>query len=409
MFDFDEIIPREGSCCVKYDALNEYFGRTDLLPMWVADMDFKTPAFIVDALKKRLNHPVLGYPVLPENYFENIAKWVEDLHGWKTEPEWMRYIPGIVKGIGLALNVFMQAGDKVIIQTPVYHPFRIVPLCNGFDVVYNPLIPVYDTGKGDPAEICGEDRYRNLESYDMDFEQLESIIDDKTKVLILANPHNPVGICWKPETLRKLAEITSRRGILVISDEIHGEMALDGNIHTPFATVSEEAAMNSITFMAPTKTFNIAGVVSSYSIIPNPEIRERFYNFLDANELSSPDIFAPVATMAAYSSNGKCWRSTMLEYVRANIEYVNYYLISYVPEIKVVKPQASFLIWLDCRRLNMTQEELVEFMKDKAHLAVNDGMMFGIEGEGFIRMNVGCSRKVIYQALAQIRKAVEDN
>lgn len=281
-YNFDEIIERRGTNCVKYDTLKEQYGNGDLTPLWVADMDFRTPDFIVNAIKKRCEHEVFGYTFGSDSYFNSIIEWVNYKQNWKIKREWLSYIPGIVKGIGFVIQCFTKPGDKVIIQPPVYHPFRIVPESMKREVVYNPLKLVDGV-------------------YEMDFEQLESIIDEQCKVLILCNPHNPGGIVWKKDTLIKLADICAKHNLLVISDEIHAEMAYPQFTHHPFATVSEAAANCSITFMAPSKTFNIAGIVTSYSIVPNDKIRNEFYRFLEAGELGDGTIFAYTATEAAYT------------------------------------------------------------------------------------------------------------
>lgn len=386
-YNFDEIIDRKGTSCVKYDGLkNAYQGKENLIPLWVADMDFATPDFIVEALKKRCEHPVFGYTFDDDEYYESIQTWLDYKYHWKTEREWISYIPGIVKGIGLAVQCFTQPGDKVIIQPPVYHPFRLVPTRMGREVVYNPL---------------------KLEDgvYKMDFEQLESLIDKDCKMLILSNPHNPGGVVWEKEALVKLAQICSTHGILVISDEIHAEMTYPQFRHHPFATVSEEAAACSVTFMAPSKTFNIAGIVSSYALVPDSRIREKFYSFLEAGELNAGTIFAFTATKAAYTYGAE-WLQQMRSYVIENVNFVDEYLKKNIPQIKVYRPQASFLVWLDCRKLKLAQPELVQLFEDKAGLALNDGTMFGKEGEGFMRLNIGCPRSILNQALESLKKAI---
>ena len=370
---FDTLIDRRGSGALKTDALRERFpvyrnedGRDDLLPMWVADMDFATPDFILDAIRQRLEHPVLGYTIEPADYRPAIIDWISSHHQWQIQPEWISYIPGVVKGIGTALNIFTKPGDSVAIMEPVYHIFRQVIEGNGRKVV---------GGKeGSPS------------------------------VFLLSNPHNPIGICWSREWLQELARYCYEHHILVISDEIHADLALFGHKHIPFASVSEEAAMNSITFMAPTKTFNMAGIISAYSIIPNPAIRERYYQWLDTNELSEPNIFAPIATIAAYRK-GEPWRQQMIHYIEQNILFAEQYLAQHLPQVKVVRPEASFLLWLDCRALGLSHEALIDLFVNRARLALNDGEMFGHGGEGFMRMNVGCPRAVLQQALEQLRDA----
>ncbi len=386
-YDFDKIVVRRGTGALKTDALQERYGEPGLLPLWVADMDFETPHFITDALRQRLEHSLFGYTVEPEAYWPTVIQWIATHHGWEVRREWITYIPGIVKGIGMAVNVFVKENEKVIIQPPVYHPFRLTPQANGRKVVYNPL------------------RENKDGTYSMDFENLEAVTDDECRMLLLSNPHNPAGIVWDKETLVRLADFCHRRRILVISDEIHCDMALWDNKHIPFATVSEEAAACSITFGAPSKTFNIAGIVSSYAIVPDDELRKRFFDWLNANELNDPAIFAPIATIAAFRE-GEPWRREMLHYVEENIDFTIDYCKKYLPGIKPLRPQASFLVWLDCRALGLNHEKLTELFVNKARLALNDGEIFGPGGEGFMRLNVATPRSVLRQAMEQLRQAV---
>lgn len=388
-YNFDEIIDRSGSGDLKHEALLPRWGRNDLLPLWVADMDFATPDFVVDALKARLSHPIFGYTIEPADYRPTIIDWNESHHGWKIKPEWISFIPGIVKGIGFVVNVFTKPGEKVIIQPPVYHPFRMTPEDNGREVVFNPF------------------RLREDGYYDMDFDNLSEVCDDKCRVLILSNPHNPAGVCWSKETLQRLADFCYEHNIIVISDEIHSDMALFGNRHVPFASVSERAADISITFAAPTKTFNMAGIVSSYAVISNDDLRQRFYGWLKANELDEPTIFAPIATIAAYQK-GEEWRKQMLAYVENNVRFVEDYCRERISGVRPLRPQASFLVWLNCRGLGLNHDKLLELFIDKAHLALNDGEMFGPGGEGFMRLNVGTPRSVLRQALEQLAEAVNE-
>lgn len=387
-YDFDKIVDRRGTDALAVDALQERFGRADLMPMWVADMDFETPQFITDALKKRLEHSLFGYTMEPKDYRPAVLDWLKTHHGWDVKDEWLSYIPGIVKGIGMAINVFVKPDEKVIIQPPVYHPFRLTPLGNKREVVYNPL---RETPEG---------------SYAMDFDNLEKVADSKCRMLILSNPHNPGGVVWSAETLARLASFCHRHNIIVLSDEIHCDMVHPGHRHVPFATVSAEAAACSITFGAPSKTFNIAGIVSSYAIVPDDALRARFYSWLKANELDEPTIFSPIATIAAFR-DGEEWRRQMLEYVEGNIDYVESFIKENIPGIRVWRPQASFLVWLDCRKLGLGHEELVSLFINGARLALNDGAMFGKEGSGFMRMNIGCPRSKLKEALTRLAAAVK--
>jgi len=386
--DFDRIVDRRGTHAVKYDALEQTFGRPDLLPLWVADMDFATPEFILEALRRRLDHPVLGYTQLPDGYWPQVAAWIEARHGWRPRPEWMRFIPGIVKGIGMAVLALTRPGDKVVIQPPVYHPFRLIPERMGRRTVCNPL-------------------RRTGDRYEMDFGQLETVLDDDCRLLLLANPHNPAGIVWPEPTLRRLAELCDARGIAVVADEIHCDMALFGRRHRPFASVSEAAARCSVTFGAPTKTFNIAGVVGSYAIVPDEGLRRRFFDWLDAGEFDEAPLLSAVATMAAYTPQGEAWRQRMLRYVEANIDFADRFLRRHIPRIRAIRPEASFLVWLDCRGLGLTHEALVDLFVARARLALNDGELFGAGGEGHMRLNVGLPRARLAEALERLRKAVD--
>lgn len=385
--DFDKIVDRRGTGAIKTDVLKERYGRDDLIPLWVADMEFETPDFITDALKERMEHSVFGYTMLPEDYWPTVQKWVQDHHQWKVEKEWLTYIPGIVKGIGMAVNALLEKDDKVIIQPPVYHPFRLIPQGNGREVVFNPL---HENEDG---------------TYSMDFENLEAVCDEKCRMLILSNPHNPAGIVWPRETLERLASFCHSRGIIVISDEIHCDMALFGHKHIPFATVSEEAAQCSITFGSPSKTFNIAGIVSSYAIVPSAPLRERFYGWLEANELNAAPLFSPIATVAAFR-NGEAWRRQMLEYVEGNIDFICDFCAREMPQIKPLRPQASFLVWLDCRALGLDHDGLTDLFINKARLALNDGETFNPGGQGFMRLNVATSRTVLARAMEQLKSAL---
>lgn len=386
-YDFDKIIDRHNTGAVKIEKCKDLFGTEDVLPLWVADMDFATPDFILDAIKNRLEHPILGYSVACEDYFQSVLKWINNLHGCKIEREWLGFLPGIVPGLAFAVNAFSQPNDEVIVQPPVYPPFINVPNKNNRKVVFNPL-----------KEVNGQ--------FEMDLEDLERKITGRTRLLLLCNPQNPGGRVWDPETLKKLAAICYKHGILVISDEIHSDMALNDNKHIPFGTVSEQAQQNSITYMAPSKTFNMAGLISSSYIIPNPEIRKKFQDFLENSELANGNIFAYIACKAAYE-NGAEWRKQMLKYVEGNLKYVVDFLAKNVPQIKPMIPQASFLVWLDCSEMSMTTNQLQDFMVKKARLGLNKGTSYGPGGENHLRLNIGCPRSVLVQAMEQLKKAID--
>lgn len=386
-YNFDEIVDRAGSNAVKLERLKPVFGHEDLIPLWVADMDFKSPPAIIEALKQRVEHGVFGYTLPSEEYTSSIVNWLERRHHWQVKREHINFVPGVVKGFAFAIDEFTGKGDKIIIQPPVYHPFRIVTSSLEREVVNNPLI--LDNGQ-----------------YRMDFEGLRNIVSvNDCKILILCNPHNPGGRVWSLSELNELADICYENDILVVSDEIHADLALPGYQHIPFASVSEKAEDISLTLMAPSKTFNIAGIVSSFAVITNKTIRERYLAYLEPRELQQGTIFAFTATRAAYDECEE-WLDQMLAYVQGNVDFVDNYLKENIPEIKAILPEASFLVWLDCCSLNLSQRELVKLFIEKAHLALNDGTMFGPGGEGFMRLNVGCPRSLLEKGLNNLKKAV---
>ena len=386
-YNFDEIIDRHGTDAIKIERCKALFGTEDVIPLWVADMDFRTPDFILNSITKRLEHPILGYTSPSDKYFESVMSWIDYLHGWKIKRDWLGFLPGIVPGIAFAINAFSEEGDEVIIQPPVYPPFITIPRKNNRQLIYNPL-----------KEINGK--------FEMDIEDFERKITDKTKLFILCNPQNPGGRAWDKKTLTRVAEICHKHNILVVSDEIHSDIALPGYSHTPFATVSEVAEQNSLTFMAPSKTFNMASLISSSYIIPNPEIRNKFADFLSGCELSNGNIFAFVAGQAAYE-NGAEWRSEMIEYIQGNIDYVVDFLKNHVPQIKPMVPEASFLIWLDCTDMGLPSNELQDFMVNKAGLGMNKGTMFGPGGEEHLWLNIACPRSVVVKAVGRLKKAMD--
>lgn len=403
--NLDKIIERKGTFSIKADGLAKYYGREDLIPLWIADMDFESPECVKQALQGVVDCGIYGYNIIPKEYFPTIKEWLYREQEWKVDESWLTFIPGIVKGIGYAINHFTKPGDGIIIQPPVYPPFKNVPELNDRTVIYNPLIKNEEYTCGSSAEGM---------PYNMDFGGLEQIgKEGKSKMLILSNPHNPGGIAWNRATLERLASVCHKYGILVISDEIHADMPLFGGKHIPFATVSKEAEAISITFGAPSKTFNIAGIVSSYAIVPNDELRVPFYKWLTANEMNSPTIFATTAAIAAYSK-GEQWRREMLGYIEENVLFTEEFFSSMAEDGKQlmipIRPQSSFLVWLDCRELckkyAMTHADLVDLFVNKAGLALNSGVAFGPGGEGFMRLNIGSSRKLLERAYGQLKEQV---
>lgn len=386
-YSFDEVIDRTGTAAVKIDGMKEVWGRTDLLPLWVADMDFATPPFILDAIRRRCEHPILGYTEKPESYYQAIIGWVKRRYGMEVSKEQLNYVPGIVAGLGMALNCFTAPGDKVMIMPPVYHPFAWLVQRNGRRLVECPL---------------------KLENgtYRMDLDLFRRSIKG-VRVLILCNPHNPGGVVWTKEELEALADVCAEDNVIVFSDEIHADLTLPPHRHVPFAMISEHARNNSVTFMAPSKAFNMPGMAASHTVIYNEGLRKRFVSYLDAGELDMGHVLAYPAVEAAYTQ-GDEWLEQCLAYVQANIDYVEAYLQENLPAIQAMRPQASYLVWLDCRKLGLSQEALVDFFVSGARLALNDGAMFGKEGEGFMRMNVGCPRSILEQAMKQLKEAYDN-
>ncbi len=399
-YDFDEVIDRRHTDALKIDYVPELWGREDLLPLWVADMDFATPPFILDALKQRCEHPVLGYTCRARAWYEAIVHWQQMRYSWAIREEWLNFVPGIVPGIAFCIHCFTRPGDRVLIQTPVYHPYILVPQKNDRVVVESPFI------------IRKEELREN--HYPVSFSAAEMAIDwedferkaEGCKLFLLCHPHNPGGRVWKREELIRMAEICQRKGVLVVSDEIHADLTLHGYTHIPFASSCEAAAQNSITFASPSKSFNMAGLTSSYAIIPNPDIRERFATFLENSELNLGHLFSFISVAAAYS-HGTKWLDQCLDYIQGNIDYVEQTLAHEMPRICIIRPQASYLIFLDCRALGLTSEALNRFFVEDAHLALNEGAMFGKPGEGFMRLNVASPRSVIAQAMHQLKEAYD--
>jgi cysteine-S-conjugate beta-lyase len=385
-YDFDEVIERKNTGSLKWDFCEKYLGEKEVLPMWVADMDFRAPQPVVDAVTSVAQLGVYGYGEESECFYDAAVDWIKRRHGWTVKREWVQFCPGVVPALHLLTKTFADAGDKVIVQPPVYYPFFYAINYGDCVVLNNPL-----------KLIDGK--------YAMDFDDLEKKMDQRVKMIFLCSPHNPGGMVWSREDLIRLGEICLENNVIVVSDEIHGDLILHDNKHIPFASLSEEFAMNSITCVAPSKTFNLAGLQVSNIIIPNPELAKAFGTSMEKCSLTRPNIFAIEAAKAAYNY-GDEWLDQLIEYVEDNHRLLEDYIEEKIPLLKVIKPQASYLAWIDCRSLGMDTEELKTFMDKKARLGLNQGYIFGQGGEGFVRMNLGCPRAVVREALQRLEQAV---
>ncbi len=386
-YNFDQIIDRSHSNSVKYDVRKPFFGKADVIPLWVADMDFATPKCVRDAILERAQHEIYGYSIKPDSYFIAIQNWLKNRHNWEIPKESISFSPGVVPGVALAIHAFTKPGDKVIVQTPVYFPFFTSIEENNREMLINPL-------------------KENNGYYEMDFEDLKSKIDSKTKMILLSSPHNPVGRVWKKEELEKLVAICVENDILIVSDEIHGDLVFEPNKHIPLASISEKAKQQSITFMAPTKTFNMAGLSTSFVVIENEIFLKKYNEVLNAYHLSGGNLFGTVASEAAYTK-GMDWLNQMLEYTKANIDFVSDFFAQHLPMLKFKKPEGTYLIWIDFKALEMNDSDLKEFLVHKANIGLNQGIVFGENGSGFMRMNVACPRSLLKKALGQLKEAVD--
>ena len=388
-YDFDRVIDRHGTGSVMVERCKEMFGRDDVLPLWVADMGFAVCPEITQALTERITtHPIYGYSVPLEGYWQSIIDWQRERNGLEFTVEECCYIGGIVNGFGLVLNHFTRPGDKVVIQEPVYHPFRMLITGNNRVVASNPLLRTDDG------------------FYEMDLEGLEHIFKtERPRLMVLCNPHNPIGIAWPADVQREVAALAKKYKVVVFSDEIHGDLVLNGHRHTSFLTVSDDARAVGVVMGAPSKTFNIAGIVSSWCVVKNPDLRTPFFRHLEANEQCSPNFLSMTATRAAYRHGGE-WLNQCLEYIEGNIDAVTDYCREHIPGIVAIKPQASFLVWLDCTALGLDHDALIDLFVNKAKLGLNDGAMFGRGGSGFMRLNVAVPRSILLQGMHQLADTV---
>ena len=385
-YNFDEIIDRKGTDCFKWDALQAMYGRGDVTPMWVADMDFRSPDFVMEAIRKRCDHEVLGYTMPSEGYWQAATTWLDRHYNIQATKNDLHFIPGIVAGIAYTLLCLTKPGDKILVTTPVYPPFINLPKESGRELVCSPL------------------KIKNG-CFEIDFEDFEHKVEG-CKIFIMSNPHNPAGTIWGTDVLRRIADICERHNVIVISDEIHADLTLPGHHHVSYSTVSETAKRNSITFMAPSKTFNIAGLGSSICYIADADLRKHFYGWLDALGIAGGNIFAFTAAESAFR-DGEEWLQQMLGYLHENVRTLEQFLQERMPRVKAVLPEASYLAWLDFSNYGMTHEELKDKLLNEAKVALNDGTTFGGKMyEHCFRLNIGCPRQMLLDALNRIADAM---
>lgn len=385
-FNFNKIIDRTNNFSAKWSEMNKNFGSNDLLPMWVADMDFLTAPCIMEALKDRLEQGIFGYTTRPSSYNESIVNWLDNRFSWKIKKEWLMFSPAVITSISLLIQNLTQKNDKIMIQEPVYSPFHNIVELNERDLVISPLIKLDDG------------------SYIMDYEDIEAKIKD-VKIFILCNPHNPVGRVWTREELTRLGQICLKHNVIVISDEIHSDIILKNHKHTPFASISKEFCKNTITCMAPTKTFNLAGLQSSFLVMSNPyyyEVMDRAFSTLD---IKRNNAFSLVATEAAYNY-GEDWLDELIKYIEDNVDFAIEYIKTNIPKLKVKKPEGTYLLWVDFNGLNVDEKDLKDALINKGKVALNSGSSFGIGGDGYYRINLACPRAMVLEALKRIEFAI---
>ena len=382
-YNFDKVIDRYQTNSYKWDK-----GAKDLLPMWVADMDFEVPKPIKEAMIKKAEHGIYGYTLAPDSYYDAIINWEKKRHGWQIKKEWIMFSPGVVPGINMLVRALTQPGDKVIVQTPVYYPFFGAITNNGAQIERNPL--KFENG-----------------TYRMDFNDLEEKTKNpRAQLLILCSPHNPVGRVWSREELKKLGRICQNNNVTVIADEIHCDLIFKGYKHTPFACISDDFQQNSITCIAPSKTFNLAGLQTSAFVIPDEKLRQRFFNVLESNFLLLPNAFGITALEAAYN-HGEEWLEQLMDYLQENLDFLVQFTKKYLPKVNVIKTEGTYLVWMDFRGLGLDNNALEDLMLNQAKIWLDEGYVFGEEGAGFERINIACPRSILEQGLQRIADAVK--
>jgi cystathionine beta-lyase len=386
-YDFDRRVDRRHTRSYKWDQSVKLFGDPDILPLWVADMDFPAPPAVKAVLEKRAALGIYGYSIREDSYLEAIVRWFRRRHGWEIDPKWITDAPSVVTSLSLAVELFSEPGSRVVLQSPVYYPFYDVIQSNNRVVAKNPLL------------------IRNGH-YEMDYEHLESLFKDGAKLMLLCSPHNPGGRVWDREELVQLGELCLKYGVTVVSDEIHCDLTLPGRKHTPFASISGAIADITVTCLAATKTFNLPGLHTSFIVASNPALRQKLEQRLHTLSLHMASHFAQDAVEAAYNK-GEAWLDEMLAYVNGNLEFALDYLARNLPEVKPLRPEGTYLLWVDCRGLGLDVDGLKNLMYKKAKVAFNEGSSFGTEGAGWLRINLACPRSIVEQALKQFCAAAK--
>ncbi|HYE10550.1 MAG TPA: MalY/PatB family protein [Patescibacteria group bacterium] len=385
---FNEVVNRKNTGSVKWDMMDEFQKPKDVLPLWVADMDFKAPEGVLKALMDRVDHGVLGYTQPTDSYYEAVVNWMMYRHNWRIKKDWIIITPGIVPALNFVVQIFTKAGEGVLVQRPVYNPFMEAVVNNGRKLVNSTLV-------------------FNKDRYEIDFEDVEKrIVENNVKLFILCSPHNPVGRVWTREELITLGDICLKHDVLVVVDEIHHDLVFKSNKHIPFASLGEKYSNNCITCTAPSKTFNIAGLQLSNLIIENKEILQKLNSYLESMALTMSNIFGIIASEAAYNT-GEEWLEELLDYIEGNKKLVQEFIAEKFPVIKVIDSEATYLLWIDFRGLGMKREELNHFLLQEAKLWVNDGVIYGEEGSGFQRINIACPRSLLEKGLQQLEDALQ--
>ena len=385
-YDFDRAVDRRDTHSLKWDYCKQTFGLDDVIPMWVADMDFPAPDAVVEAIEARAHHPIYGYVSVPDSFWGAAAEWLTQRHGWSVEPGWFSRSPGVVPALSMCVNAFTQPGDKVVVQTPVYYPFYWAVENNGRRIVRNPL------------RLSGT-------RYEMDLDALEASIDARTRMIILCSPHNPVGRVWTREELERLGEICVRHDLLVLSDEVHMDLVYQGHRHVPFASLSPQLAERTITCVAPSKTFNVAGLSTSLVVTKSPSLLARYNAQLTASGLGIAALFGVVGLEAAYRQGGP-WLDELLPYLEGNRDLVERFIRERIPSLGFIRPEGTYLALIDCRQLGMDQRSLDDFFLRVARVYFDTGTLFGEECRGFQRINFACRRATLVEALERIERAV---